>query len=925
VATSPYRVPPARPRPLIVALVLTLIVALAAVGVAGPATASTAIPSTAAQRAELAQWWAPVHFQDVDTSGETALGGKSDYITSYDYDGDLNGLNNWENTSQYPLAAHVYYSVVQTPSFTYLVYMFFHPRDWADGAIDDYEEDASEHENDSEGALVIVANDGSEHGSLKAVITVAHSNFYSWLPDGSDFSSGGADVDGAIATMGSPHDGGHQRPWTAEQASTHAAWAMGATRKPSPDLGDQYRNGDGILYYPGTTAEVPDGPNDRDVQYTLTDIFAPNGMWANRNLTTLFATPNSFAGDDGDNPYGASCGDGAVAGPGTGICDTNAANPPWAWDDGNDLPGAGYIATNPAQLVWDYFNWPGKPASPDLGYTWDAYNGITPSDPTPPSGGHIKVMVVGDSMTQGHEGDWTWRYRLWQWFRDQRVDVDFVGPYTGTQPSDSPAAPAPPPVPGDPPPLPSLPRTSGGYAAGASSFDSDHFAVWGRQAAQDKDLISDQVQQFQPDYLLVGLGFNDMGWVISGPDETLASMKTLVDRARAAKPNIKFALANVPQRTAIGGREDLPISTDTYNQLLNVAIPTWSTATSPVALVDWRGNYSCETSRCPAGYDGLHPNAWGEYQIAHAFETTLHDSYRLGAGVPAVPAQADVPVRPTPVPSNVVAAPSPTGVTVTWDAVYGALGYTVRSRLVGFPDWTESHASPNRFDSTWTVDGQQRDYQVRTDNVDQQSDWSPIRTATAHPQTAPPPVGIVTNATATGVDVTWGAPTGPYTDTIDRYQIITWDKDTPGAFIGGTATRALSVHVDGLLPGHHYTIALVSWNAAGGGLPGFGRSVTIGAGTPPAPTGLQVSDVDATTIQLSWTGSPQAAGYRVWVRNITNGEQSHTNETIIDATTYGVAYLFPGVWNYEFCVTAINGAAESGKSNCVVPPRPPGW
>jgi len=37
-------------------------------------------------------------------------------------------------------------------------------------------------------------------------------------------------------------------------------------------------------------------------------------------------------------------------------------------------------------------------------------------------------------MSQGHEGDWTWRYRLWQWFTSQGVAIDFVGPYTGTGP-----------------------------------------------------------------------------------------------------------------------------------------------------------------------------------------------------------------------------------------------------------------------------------------------------------------------------------------------------------------------------------------------------------------------------------------------------------------------------------------------------------
>jgi hypothetical protein len=46
-----------------------------------------------------------VHFQDVDTTGETALGGKSDYLTSYDFDGDRNGRNNRENIGRFALAA----------------------------------------------------------------------------------------------------------------------------------------------------------------------------------------------------------------------------------------------------------------------------------------------------------------------------------------------------------------------------------------------------------------------------------------------------------------------------------------------------------------------------------------------------------------------------------------------------------------------------------------------------------------------------------------------------------------------------------------------------------------------------------------------------------------------------------------------------
>ena len=41
----------------------------------------------------------------------------------------------------------------------------------------------------------------------------------------------------------------------------------------------------------------------------------------------------------------------------------------------------------------------------------------------------LKIMIVGDSMTHASEGDFTWRYRLWEWFRQAapKTKVTFVG------------------------------------------------------------------------------------------------------------------------------------------------------------------------------------------------------------------------------------------------------------------------------------------------------------------------------------------------------------------------------------------------------------------------------------------------------------------------------------------------------------------
>lgn len=157
-----------------------------------------------------------------------------------------------------------------------------------------------------------------------------------------------------------------------------------------------------------------------------------------------------------------------------------------------------------------------------------------------PKGAHaLKVMIVGDSMTQGHEGDYTWRYRIWEWFESQDVAVDFVGPFAGTRSQDAPSLPAAPVLAHRIHSLEELlnPETQGGYAIDVSlDFDKDHWSVWGRAVIEDVDLVGSYVKTYDPDYLLVMLGFNDMGWGFSDAEGTFQSMTNFVTNARAAKP-----------------------------------------------------------------------------------------------------------------------------------------------------------------------------------------------------------------------------------------------------------------------------------------------------------------------------------------------------------------------------------------------------
>jgi len=300
-------------------------------------TAVLAVPApagAAVSLAELALRWAPIHHQDVDATGSHSLGGRADYVAAVDFDGDLNGRNNWDRAGQSgtSLAAHAYYSVLETSTHWFITYVFFHPRDWTDHPFFE-----TEHENDAEGVLLAIERDGSTYGVLRGAVTVAHSDFYSYIPAGSTWSSGRESVDGTLQTQASPHDA-HPHPVTAQEAQGHGLKAY-----------PQYTiNGDGVVYYPSTVAETPSSGNDRDVRYQLIDIFAAGGLWAQRANTDLFAGLGTFAGDDSGD-----------CGVGTWDCGVNSANAPWGWDDGNDLPARGELASDPAKLSAEYFTIPG--------------------------------------------------------------------------------------------------------------------------------------------------------------------------------------------------------------------------------------------------------------------------------------------------------------------------------------------------------------------------------------------------------------------------------------------------------------------------------------------------------------------------------------------------------------------------------------
>ena len=298
-------------------------------------------------------------------------------------------------------------------------------------------------------------------------------------------------------------------------------------------------------------------------------------------------------------------------------------------------------------------------------------------------------MVVGDSISQGLEGDYTWRYRLKERLAATATDVDFVGPWSGTTR------------------IPSHYSTSsqpavhdGAYRPGISFTDSQNLAQWGWQMAQAKWDIASNVATYQPDYLLVELGFNDLGWFVSGPQGTADSLREFITNARAAKPDVRILVANVVHRSPLGdSNPDLPQKITDYNGLLPALVSSVSTSQSPVALVDLDGAYDYTTD----SYDDLHPNVRGEYVIARAFANALANRFSLGAAWADLPGSMPADLHPSP-PTAVQVVRSGDGLQISWTHSFGAGGYRLFTRdvtkgdgfqpsyyAIGADDWTSAN------------------------------------------------------------------------------------------------------------------------------------------------------------------------------------------------------------------------------------------
>ncbi len=283
-------------------------------------------------------------------------------------------------------------------------------------------------------------------------------------------------------------------------------------------------------------------------------------------------------------------------------------------------------------------------------------SGQSPAEAVPTT----RLLVTGDSITQGSSGDYTWRYRLWKKLESTAPGgVAFVGPSTAL------------------------------YDTVNNSFDSPHYAAsfpgrahgarWGTTFLAQLDQIASQVVAAQATTLVVALGFNDLSYFTS-PQQTIDNAREYIRRARAARPGLDVVITEVTDAWDPWTDTDrLVPQARAYADLLPALRAELNTSSERVEIASTLQGWNPRVHT----WDGVHPNPTGETVIAQRVSEALA---RLGVGSdgPSIiaPTSWDV-AGPTP-----AVTVSPEDARLTWSRVStGSTGMFIHYRLqqVGGP------------------------------------------------------------------------------------------------------------------------------------------------------------------------------------------------------------------------------------------------
>lgn len=205
----------------------------------------------------------------------------------------------------------------------------------------------------------------------------------------------------------------------------------------------------------------------------------------------------------------------------------------------------------------------------------DGENHGTQSPSSTRSSATVKIMPLGDSITESTKGHNSYRYYLWHLLIDNGYHVDFVGSKHGV----------------------------GGGPPGDSDFDMDHEGHAGWTTDEILNRIQDWAAAALPDVVLLHAGTNDI-CQRRGVASTVNGISGIIDVLRTVNPRIRILLAELINSSNCPPR---PV-----NARLPALVADKNRPESPIALADQFSGFDPATMT----YDGTHPHAAGDSRMA---------------------------------------------------------------------------------------------------------------------------------------------------------------------------------------------------------------------------------------------------------------------------------------------------------------------
>jgi lysophospholipase L1-like esterase len=220
----------------------------------------------------------------------------------------------------------------------------------------------------------------------------------------------------------------------------------------------------------------------------------------------------------------------------------------------------------------------------------------------------VRILPLGDSITQGDGVHKSYRYNLWIKLVDSGIQFDFVGSVASNWRGN-----------------PTWPDYK------EHSFDRDHEGHWGWRSDQILDgfygskdgKLSEWLKDYTPDIVLMHLGTNDM-LERQSVSSTIEDFRQIITQIRAHNPRVTVLLATlIPTGDANVNR-----NIDDLNDRIEDLGRDMNTKASRIILVDQAKGFSPDTDT----NDGLHPNELGEEKMAQRWieglETALGNEPR---------------------------------------------------------------------------------------------------------------------------------------------------------------------------------------------------------------------------------------------------------------------------------------------------------